>query len=515
MIGKITLGTKAFPSEGEVLLFFTFENTLKTNKNLKLLDEKLQGKIGTKINKFHFEAKDEQVLSWEIDGFYQHIFLVGLGKKADFKLVKFKNILASAVRRTKSIKAKSINLFYFDELGDNYFEIGKNLALGFYLANYSFSKYKSEEEKKKIHEVEELNFYLNRELGRGKIIEGIEFGKLISEGIYLTRDLVNEPASYTHPDTLKQVAFQIEKESKGRIKVEVFDEDECQRLGMGAFLGVAQGSERKPKLIILKYQKRPTFNIKHSTLKTICLIGKSITFDSGGLSLKPSEAMEMMKIDMAGGATVLGIFKILGSLGPAFVEAMAGKEIYGILPACENMPSGKALRPGDVLTAMNGKTIEVLNTDAEGRLTLADALVYAEKNLKADIIIDLATLTGACQVALGNDLTGFFGNDEKFMDQFKKIAENEGDELWPLPLYKDYLKKIKSDVADLKNIGRGRYGGAITAALFLSEFVKKAHWIHLDIAGTAFNNEVTKGVIEKGGTGWGVTSIINYIYNLK
>jgi len=265
---------------------------------------------------------------------------------------------------------------------------------------------------------------------------------------------------------------------------------------MGAFLGVAQGSERKPKFIILKYNNSPKS-------KKICLIGKTVIFDSGGLSLKPSSSMEIMKIDMAGGATVLGIFKILSKLD-------IKTSVIGILPACENMPSGHAIRPGDVVTALDGQTIEVLNTDAEGRLTLADALAYTEKYLGPEIIIDLATLTGACIVALGKEITGLFGNNKQLINDFEKISQKEGDHIWPLPMYEPYLKKMKSEIADWKNTGGAGFGGAIIAALFLKEFVKKTKWLHLDIAGPAYSEE-TKGVVSKGGTGWGVVSLIEFI----
>jgi len=287
--------------------------------------------------------------------------------------------------------------------------------------------------------------------------------------------------------------------SSSNISVTVLDEAQCRKLGMGSYLSVARGSVVPPKFIVLHYKPR-----KSTSGRKIALIGKSIMFDSGGLSLKPSESMEDMKIDMSGGATVLGVFSVLAKTETA-------QEVFGILPACENMPSGHATRPGDIVTAMNGKTIEVLNTDAEGRLTLADALVYAEKHCKADVIIDLATLTGACVVALGNDLAGLFSNDEKLSDSFEEAATLVGDEVWKMPLHMPYLKKMKSDIADLKNIGGGRYGGAITAAVFLSEFVEKAKWIHLDIAGPAYRNDEPKGTLGKGATGWGVLSLMKFL----
>lgn len=539
MTPKIVVETKKFPGEGEVFIYIVFENTFKNEEYLQILDKKTDNKLVNKFKIYDFKGKEDEILTLELNGFYKEIIVVGAGKSGELTLAKWKKLMASAFRVVQSMKYQSATTCYFPELGKDFFEIGKNLSLALNLSNYQFDFYKSEEEKKKIKKIEQLNFQFSStnfqsipiKSGsnyKSQFSNGIEYGKLLSGGIYLTRDLVNQPASHTHPETLEKEAFQIEKESKGKIKVEVLDEDECQRLGMGAFLGVAQGSERKPKFIILHYSvgpvaavlpasappvnsgdaryrepsRRATHNVK------ICLIGKSITFDSGGLSLKPSESMETMKMDMAGGATVLGIFKILSHLD-------VDGEIYGILPACENMPSGKALKPGDIVTALNKKTIEVLNTDAEGRVALADALAYAEKNIKPDIIVDLATLTGACMVALGKSITGMFGNNEPFMAELEKIAKEEGEELWHMPLYKPYAKKMKSDVADLKNIGGGRYGGAITAALFLSEFVKKSKWVHFDIAGPAFNDEGPTGVITRGGTGWGVVTIMEFLKKLE
>ena len=331
----------------------------------------------------------------------------------------------------------------------------------------------------KRHLVKDLYFYSVLELPK-EFGEGVEWGQVLSEGISLTRNMVNEPASHMHPETMVAQAFAIEKASKGSVSVQVLDRDECQRLGMGSFLGVAQGSEREPKFIVLKYEGRKskvedgTLKVENRKSKKICLVGKSITFDSGGLSLKPAKSMETMKIDMAGGAAVLGIIDILARTGQVI------HEVWGVLPACENMVSGKSLRPGDIVTALNGKTIEVLNTDAEGRLALADAVAYAEKYIKPDYIIDLATLTGACMVALGEDITGIFGNDEDSVKKFIEKAKKEGEEICELPLYKPYLTFLKSDIADLKNIGGTGYGGAISGALFIGEFVKKQNgfiWI--------------------------------------
>ncbi len=500
MTGRINIQKLGFPARGETFIHIAFEGT---DHGLSLpFDEKTNQRISAKLKQREFSGKEGELVSVDVDTPYKTAVVVGAGKEKEFNLIKWRNLLADTFRYCRAHKLTSVTVSYFDILGKNYFAVGQNLAVALYLANYDFDFYKSEEAKKKSKRIINLAFSGGPLLtSQVKVVqEGIEYGKLLAEGIYLTRDLVNQPASHVHPDTLEEQAITIAKESKGKIKVEVLDENECRKLGMGAYLGVAQGSEQPPKFIVLHYA---------GVGKKICLIGKSITFDSGGLSLKPPEHMETMKMDMAGGATVLGIFKILSRYDvPA--------EVYGILPACENMPSGHAMKPGDIVTALNGKSIEVLNTDAEGRLTLADTLSYAEKYLKPEMMIDLATLTGACIVALGKNITGMFGNDQKTLDSLEKAANTEGEDLWPLPLYKYYAKSLKSPVADLKNIGGGKYsGGAITAALFLSDFVDKTKWIHLDIAGPAFNENEPYGVVNHGGTGWGVLMILSFLSRLK
>ena len=512
MIGKIEIKEAQFPSKGDALIYIVFEDSFKKDENLRLLDKKVGGKLLEKLKLFDFFGKEDQIITLELDDFYQELIVAGASRE------NWRESLANSLRLVQTKRLSTVTLFYNQNFGDDFFEVAKKVALAFYLSNYSFDYYKSKDEIKKIKKIEILNFSIASNLvgeNKNKVFKmlekGVNYGRLLAEGVYLARDLVNQPASFLHPQTLVQEAFKIEKESGGKIKVEVLDKDECLRLGMGAFLAVAQGSEREPKFIVLKYQLSSNQDKTAKTKKAkICLIGKSITFDSGGLSLKPSEGMETMKMDMAGGATVLGVFKILAHL--AKIGLPLDKEVYGILPACENMPSGKALKPGDIVSSLNGKTIEVLNTDAEGRLTLADALSYAQKYLKTEVIVDLATLTGACMVALGKEIVGMFGNDEYLLKQFMQSAKKEGEKLWWLPLYKQYAKKLKSAVADIKNITGDRYAGAITAALFLSEFVTKAKWIHLDIAGPAFSDE-TKGTITQGGTGWGVLTVIEFIKN--
>ncbi len=501
MDGTVSVETGSFPSRADALLYVSCEDTFSKDKTILLLDKKTGGTLQKKAIREEFKAKEGQILVVETANEFELLVICGAGKFKEVTSAKLKNILASAFLQISSLKHQSVTLLSSDALGTNSFETGKIISLAFYLSNYHFDKYKNVKDRQKIKRLQKLIFYLENDRQNGVDIQkGMELGKIIAEGVYLTRNLVDEPASHVHPDVMAQNAVTIAKGSKGKISVEIKDETECRKLGMGAYLGVAQGSEKNPKFIILHY--RP----KRSTKQIVCLVGKTITFDSGGLSLKPADYMMDMKIDMAGGATVLGVFTVLSRLTQEI-----DKEVYGILPACENMPSGKALRPGDIVTALNGKTIEVLNTDAEGRLALADGLSYAEKFIKPDYLIDLATLTGACMVALGKEVTGMFGNDHALLTSFENICKTEGDEVWQLPLYKPYLKQMQNGITDLKNIGGGRYGGAITAALFLSEFVNKAKWIHLDIAGPAYNDEGAKGITPKGATGWGIASLVEWL----
>ncbi len=510
MIGIVKTVTSEFPGKGEVLIHFAFSENFKKEKQLLLLNSKTNNLLFSKLDLYEFSGKEEETVSLELNDFYKHIIIVGLGKEKEFTLLKWRDALANTFRKIKAMKCTSATVAYTDVFGVDYFEVGKQLSLAFHLSNYSFDEYKSEEEKKKVTKLKELSILVTDNQSKEKVQEGIDYGQILAKGVNFSRDLVNHPASHQSPETLVRDAFEIEKKSKGRITVEVFDKDECQRFGMGAFLGVAQGSDKEPKFIVLHYIPEIP-----SSKKKICLIGKSIIYDTGGLSLKPPKSMETMKCDMAGGATVLGVFHILSNLLNVETSLMTSlPDIYGILPACENMPSGKALRPGDIVTVLNKKTIEVLNTDAEGRLTLADAISYAEKYIKPNIIVDMATLTGACVVALGTDIAGIFGNDDKLTLEFEKNAKEEGEELWRLPLFGPYFKSMKSDIADLKNVEGGHYGGTITAALFLKEFVKEAKWIHIDTAGPAFNEGGPKGIIPKGGTGWGVLTVIKFLRNI-
>jgi leucyl aminopeptidase len=321
----------------------------------------------------------------------------------------------------------------------------------------------------------------------------IEKAGYIVEGVTLARNLVNEPGNIKSPAYLASQAREL-AEQVG-IKCEILDQDQLAALGFGALLGVAQGSTRTPKLITLEY------NGGNHDAQPIVLVGKGVVFDAGGISLKPAEKMDEMKMDMAGGAVVLGVLKAAALL-------KLPVNLVGIVPAVENLPSGSAYRPGDILTSLSGKTIEVLNTDAEGRLILADALTYAAR-YRPRVVIDLATLTGACIIALGHHAAAVLGNHDGLIRQLILAGENSGEKLWQLPLWQEYATQLKSHVADMKNIG-GRPAGTITAAAFLQKFADNYTWAHIDIAGTAWE-EKGQPYTPKGGTGFGVRLLLDYL----
>ena len=402
------------------------------------------------------------------------ILVIGFGKKEEFNHNKLREAVSKSIKKLNQIKAKQA---VFDFSTDC--NCGKSAAIGAMIADYSYDKYKSE----KSHHIDEIIF---TNYSKESVDEGIIFG----EAMNFTRDLANTPAQIATPEMLADTAKSIEG-----LDVKVFDKKEIEQMGMGAYLAVGQGSINPPKFIHMKY-------VPQNPKKRIAIIGKGICFDSGGLDLKPASSMITMKDDMSGAACVLGVMRAVAKLKPDI-------EVNGIIAACENMPSGSSYKPGDILTAKNGKTIEVDNTDAEGRLTLADALCYACE-LKVDEIIDIATLTGACMVALGTHASGIMGNSDELVKKLIETAENSGEKYWELPMFEEYFDSLKSDIADMKNTG-SRWGGASSAGLFLKEFVTDdVKWAHIDVAGTAFLEKPQKEFIA-GATGAGVRTLLNYI----
>lgn len=417
------------------------------------------------------------------------VLIVGMGEKEKFSSNKLRELTSKIVKRLEGIKAKKICI----DLGKMEFDAfvsGQVVAEGALIGEYSFDKYKSK--KDEDSKVEEFILVEKDSEKVNKLKEGVLKGEKIANAMTFARNLSNEPAQYVTPTKLAEVAKHIEG-----VKTKIYDKDDIEKMEMGAFLAVGKGSCENPKFIHVKYSPA-------NPKKKIALIGKGITFDSGGLDIKPPSSMLTMKDDMSGAACVLSVMNALKSFNPQV-------EIHGIIAACENMPGCAAYKPGDILTAKNKKTIEVDNTDAEGRLTLADALCYACE-LGVDEVIDIATLTGACVVALGSQAGGIMGNNQELIDRLIKTAENNGERFWQLPMYEEYKENLKSDVADMRNTG-GRGGGASAAGIFLQEFVKDVAWAHLDIAGVAFLEKPQKELI-KGATGVGVRTLLNYILSI-
>ncbi|MEK6777875.1 MAG: leucyl aminopeptidase [bacterium] len=426
----------------------------------------------------------------------KRVCLIGLGKSKEFTTDRHRRAFARMVQAAKNVQAESLLSPFFGwegkALTDK--ELSKTATEGVLLGTYSFEKYKKKEKK---HGLRNVSFMLEAGMSGTRIQAGIREGTVAAQATNFARDLVNEPGNVINPVALANTARQIAK--KAGLSCRILNVKQISKLGMGAYLGVAQGSINPPRFIHLTYRPRGK-----SAKKSIAIVGKGITFDSGGLSIKPSDSMQTMKIDKSGACTVLAVMQSLPQIRPNVT-------VHGIIAAAENMPGGRAQRPDDIVRTMNGKTIEVLNTDAEGRLTLADALCYAGR-LKPYQMIDLATLTGACVVALGEYTSGVMGNDQAFIDKFLKSAKDAGEQMWPLPFDDNMKEKLKSSVADLKNIGN-RYGGAITAGMFLREFVGDIPWIHIDIAGPAFH-EKGWGCNPGGATGVGVRSLLHYISSL-
>lgn len=466
--------------------------------SLKTIDNLTDGALQKQLKRECFKAKnlESSLLKLPLNRTVKGVAAIGWPTEKDqqkedrFDAVqRYRKLGAQIYKISRQMKAKSVALsaFRLDFKNPDHLSA---LVEGIELSGYEFSRYKKKTKSSdRTHAITNLTVLSSSKIAAG----AARLGTQISKGATLARDLVNTPACDCTPAALVKKAREIGR--KGKIKVQVYDRSRLNTLGAGALLSVARGSNQPPYLIKMVY--KPSAKPK----KIVAIVGKGITFDTGGYSIKSGAGMMDMKCDMSGAATVLGTMLAISTLKPRI-------EIRAYIPTCENMINGQATRPGDVVRAMNKKTIEVLNTDAEGRLILADALCLAEKD-GCDEIIDLATLTGACMVALGDDYAGLFSDDEKITDGLIASSTASGERLWPLPLAKEYRKQIKSTVADVKNIG-GKLGGAITAALFLNEFVEKTPWAHLDIAGPSFRSSASD-FAPPGASGFGVRTLVRYL----
>lgn len=458
---------------------------LISGKALKAEAERLRFKGGTGEAFFAFNMAGKPL---------KHILVVGLGKRDAFQAASLRGAAALAVRRLRDRYIK--NAAFAFPLGENTpgvrWAAAEAVVEGGLLGNARFTRYKTDENNH-FGGLESVQIFVPQK--EKEYEEGAKLGAVVAEATLFARTLVSEPSNVLTPQRMAEEARKVAKE--GGLEIKVYGPKECEKMGMGAYLAVAKGSAHEARFIHLSYRpKGAKFHLG--------IVGKGLTFDSGGLSIKPADGMGAMKSDMSGSAAVLGAMKAIAALKPKVA-------VEAVMAMAENMPDGAAYRPGDVLTAMNGKTIEILNTDAEGRLTLADALTYIQKQ-RVDAVIDLATLTGACVVALGPDFSGAMGNDQALVDEVLAAAKESGDEIWQLPMPAAYNKYIKSDVADVANASRIRWGGAITAGLFLQNFVKDGTpWLHLDIAGPALRDDDGTDAHKGEGSGVGVRTLVRYV----
>ncbi len=479
--------------ETDLMAIGYFKDESKLHGSLAEIDEAMNGDIESLIsqNKISGNFKKTTIIYTFGRLPAKCLLIIGLGDKNEFNENVIKEMAGVVVKTANKQKVKNIItcLSNIMDYGIEDEDLIHCFVEGTFLANYSFKGYSTNNEDK--NQIESMQLLVDCE--KDKVIKGIESGTVYALGTNMARDLVNTPGNLMTPTDIAKRAVEIA--NKYKMEYEILEKDDMERLGMGGILAVSQGSEQLPKMIVLKY-----FNAKDSN-NVIGLVGKGLTFDAGGISIKPRSNMHIMKSDMGGGATVLGVMDSIGKMG---LDA----NVIAVIPSAENMLSGAALKPGDVIKTMSGKTVEVINTDAEGRLILADGITYIKK-LGATRIIDVATLTGAIVTALGDITTGAMSNKDDFIKEFFKCTKKTGENIWQLPIFSEYKEQIKSDIADLKNTG-GSKAGSITAALFIEAFIEDTPWIHLDIAGTAWSGKETN-LIKKGGTGVMVRSLIQYI----
>ena len=480
----------------DALAVAVFKGEKTTGGILKDLDALAGGGIASMIKSEEFKGDtgDTAYFIFEPKGKIKasRLLLIGVGDRTEYKAADVSVLAGTAARNLRKRNVRSFALAPRSD-GDA-IDAATNAAAGVVTSQFELDKYKTSEKNDKQID----NFVLYVEGGSDKDLkDALKRGEIIGDSMNFARDLANEPPNILHPTEMAKRAEKMAKEVG--LKCEILDEAKMAKLGMGSLLSVSIGSEQPAKLIVLKYEPKKSTGKKGELL---ALVGKGITFDTGGISIKPSEGMDAMKYDMSGGATVIGTMRAIGLLKPTV-------PVLGIVAAVENMPDGKATRPSDVVTASNGKTVEILNTDAEGRLVLADAVVYAERQ-GATRIVDMATLTGAVIIALGDLNTAVLGNDQDLVDEIIECGKDAGENFWQLPIGKEYSKMIKSDIADLKNIGGGRKAGTIIGAVFIQEFIKDAKWAHLDIAGTAWADDV-KPHRAKGPTAVAVRTLLKLV----
>ncbi|OJX70888.1 leucyl aminopeptidase [Magnetospirillum sp. 64-120] len=482
---KISFAKPHLPDQGAIVVG-VLENKVFT-PTAQALDDLSGGGIKRAVDASKFTGKKDQVLTILAPAGTKvsRVVLVGLGKADSIDAQAAQSFggtgLAQVLSSGDSQVAVAIDAVPGLKISEA--DFAANAAFGALLRSYRFDKYFTKEKKEDKPSVKKLAV-LTAAPGAKTAFAPLE---AIAEGVFLTRDVVSEPANVIYPESL---AAQCKTLTELGVEVEILGEKQMKKLGMGSLLGVGQGSDRESQLVVMRW-----LGAKDKDAQPVAFIGKGVCFDTGGISIKPAGGMEDMKWDMAGAGAVIGAIKALAG-------RKAKANVVGVVGLVENMPSGNAQRPGDVVTSMSGQTIEVINTDAEGRLVLADALWYTKETYKPKIMVDLATLTGAIIISLGGEHAGLFSNDDKLADKLTKAGTAVGESLWRLPMGDAYDKQLKSDIADMKNVG-GREGGSITAAQFLKRFVGDVAWAHLDIAGTAWSKKDT-ATCAKGATAFGV-----------
>ena len=480
----------------EVLVLMHCEGEALAKQGAAPLDRALEGSLSKLVQSKEFEGKANDVLLYHTQDKVpaKRLVLVGLGKKNEVTLETIRQAMGSAVKRVRQAKVGSFAVVLPTVKPNrmSWIEVAQAMVEGAILGSYQFTVYRSEIASGQ--DVAEMRILAQQKDQLRQVTEGVRRGVATAEATVFVRDLCNHPSNVLTPSRVADEAKTIAK-TEG-IAIKVLEQKEMEQLGMGALLGVSRGSQEPPKFVILEYN-----GTKKKDQRPVVLVGKTITFDTGGISLKPAENMEHMKADMTGGAEVLASIR-------AAARLKLPLRLISILPVAENMPGGRAMKPGDIVTTLSGKTVEVQNTDAEGRLILADGLAYAMR-YKPAALIDIATLTGACVVALGQFAIGMFGTDQALKEQVRKSGQKAGERVWEMPLWEEYFEQLKSDVADMRNIG-GRGGGMITAALFLSKFVGDCPWVHLDIASTDWS-ERERAYIPKGPTAIGTRLLVQYL----
>jgi leucyl aminopeptidase len=495
---QIQLENQPYSSiQADAIVTYIFDKENKIDGILSDIDHAMEGRLAALAAAGELTGKAlELVLVHFPEGLdAKRLLLVGAGKPEKFSPSDLRKIAGTALRYLKSRGVKKF--IFLAREGERGAAAAQAVTEGLGVADFESNKYQTDKKtNREIQSVLLSGFDANQ---NGNLPQAVEHGRIIAESQNFARDLINEPSNRLTPRMLAARAEAMAKEVG--LGVEILDERKISELKMGALIGVAQGSVEPPRVIVIRYTPE---NAKPDA-PVLGLVGKAVTFDTGGISIKPADNMEKMKYDMGGGATMLGAMRAIAYLKPRV-------PVIAVIPATENMPGGRAQKPGDVQVAMSGKTIEVINTDAEGRMVLADGVFYARK-LGCTHLIDAATLTGAIQVALANVHVGAFGSPREYLDQFLESAKAVGEKMWPMPMDDEYEEMIKSNIADIRNTGSGKGGGAITGAWFIKEFAEDTPWIHLDIAATCWVDD-GKPWLAKGPTGVAIRSIVDFAMKL-